>query len=519
MRAAGAPLALAGVYVLLARLGLSLATVGKSVTLVWPPTGVALAALLIGGGRLWWGVALGAFVVNAVTPGVPLAVAAAMAAGNTAEALLGAWASRRAGVQPALGRVRDVCVFVAVAAVGSTVVSATVGTAALALGGVIPVGTGLHAWRVWWTGDLMSDLVLAPAALCWASRPRPGRPSWPRAAEGAALAVALVATCALMFWTRPGATALDYVGPYAVFPLLIWAAMRFGPRGAATATLAVTSVSVLGTARGLGDFARGSLDPSLLASQTFMAVAALTSMVLGAASAERSYAIRLREEFISIASHELNTPITALTLQVQRLARAAARDGTAALGPALPRLEGQVMRLGRLIADLLDVTRLGAGALALETADTDLAAVVRDAVDGVREELARAGCPVEVREHGPARGRWDQRRLQQVMTNLLVNAAKYGPGAPIRIDVAVEDGRAVVRVTDAGPGIEPGDRARIFERFERGHAPGGTSGLGLGLYIARRVVESHGGRIAVEGVRGRGATFVVDLPIASAAQR
>ena len=267
---------LAIAYVALAKLGLTVATVGESVTLVWPPTGLALAALLLGGLRLWPGVALGAFVANVTTPGVAWLPAAAIAVGNTLEAIIGAALVRGAPFRPALDHRRDVVRFAVAAAAVGTAVSATVGALALRAANLVPPGALAHTFHVWWVGDAMGAILVAPVILVWASPADDiPRPMWERVALVAALALA-----ALGALTEPHATR-----PYLVFPPLIWAALRFGPRGATAATLVISVVTVLSTVGGHGAFAVSTLSDDLMALNAFMASVALTGLMLGATGA------------------------------------------------------------------------------------------------------------------------------------------------------------------------------------------------------------------------------------------
>src|SRR5438552_1888689 len=187
----------AAVYVVAANLGLRLALVADQVTLVWPPTGIALAALLVLGNRLTPGIALGAFVAN-ITHHEPVGTACGIALGNTLEAVVGAWLLRRVGFDPALERLRDVLALIVLAALGSTVVAATIGVTSLCLGGVQPWNAFASLWWTWWVGDAMGDLVMAPVLLVWSCAPRSGwRPR--RVAEGVALLGALVLVGVLVF--------------------------------------------------------------------------------------------------------------------------------------------------------------------------------------------------------------------------------------------------------------------------------------------------------------------------------
>ncbi len=227
---------------------------------------------------------------------------------------------------------------------------------------------------------------------------------------------------------------------------------------------------------------------------------------------EARRAVAARDEFLSIASHELRTPLTSLQLQLQTLERQVARGDASQVAVKISTTVRQTRRLDKLIANLLDVSRVLAARLTLEIESVDIAQLARDVVERFAEEAGRAGCTLAVTGAASVAGRADRLRLEQVLTNLVANAIKYAPG-PIEVAVEARSGRAVVRVADRGPGIPAAHQARIFERFER--ATGGMehrSGLGLGLYITRHIAEAHGGTIAVDSGPG-GTTFTVELPI------
>ncbi|WP_242339054.1 MULTISPECIES: PAS domain-containing sensor histidine kinase [Anaeromyxobacter] len=224
--------------------------------------------------------------------------------------------------------------------------------------------------------------------------------------------------------------------------------------------------------------------------------------------------VRERDEFLSVASHELRTPVTALQLQLQLLHRLTARAGTdipRMLEPRVEALERQTRRIAILVNEILDVSRMRLGRLQLRYEPLDLADVAREVAEHLREEVARSGSTLRL-ELGAVVGRWDRTRLEQVVTHLLVNAAKFGEGKPITLTVEASGAHARMRVSDQGMGIAPEHHARVFERFERAVPIANFGGLGLGLYVARQIVEAHGGEIRVESVPGSGATFVVDLP-------
>jgi signal transduction histidine kinase len=232
---------------------------------------------------------------------------------------------------------------------------------------------------------------------------------------------------------------------------------------------------------------------------------------------EAQDAVKAREEFISIASHELRTPLTSLTLQLQSLVRAAQRDALDAQPPGqvLHRLEeaqSQVKRMGKLVNELLDLSRVTAGRLEIDLEEVELASVVREVTQRSHEELRLAGCKLTLKIDAPVTGLWDHFRLDQVVANLLSNAIKYGRGKPIEIKVEADADTARLTVRDEGIGIAPDNLERIFVRFERAVSARNYSGLGLGLYIVHRILGVLGGTIHVTSELGKGATFVVELP-------
>jgi len=165
------------------------------------------------------------------------------------------------------------------------------------------------------------------------------------------------------------------------------------------------------------------------------------------------------------------------------------------------------------VENLLDLSRIAAGRLTLVTEEFDFAEMVRDVVRRMAPEAQSQGCALEVRAGGPIRGRWDQLRVEQVVSNLLANAVKYGAGHPVEIEVEPLAGKVRLAVRDHGIGMSPQDAARVFERFERAVSVRNYGGLGLGLYITRQIVEAHRGSISVESRPGNGATFTVLLPL------
>jgi signal transduction histidine kinase len=228
-------------------------------------------------------------------------------------------------------------------------------------------------------------------------------------------------------------------------------------------------------------------------------------------AAQAHEALRLRDDFLSIASHELKTPLTSLLLQLESLLERADELAPHA-ARKLERATRSATRLGDLIETLLDVSRLTTGRMQLHPDDVTLDDVVTEVVERLHTEADRAGCAVTVERHASPRGHWDRLRVEQILANLLANAFKYGAGAPVTVSIDRDRKGAILQVTDHGPGIAAEDTARIFERFERAVSNDHYGGLGLGLYVAREIAEAHGGSIAVYSRPGEGSTFIVRLP-------
>jgi signal transduction histidine kinase len=229
-------------------------------------------------------------------------------------------------------------------------------------------------------------------------------------------------------------------------------------------------------------------------------------------------AVAARDQFMSIASHELKTPLTSLQLQLQSLQRAmyAGTGEPDRVAQKLKTVTRATERLGELVNRLLDVSRITSGGLDLVREEFDLGDLAAEVVQRFRETSREAGSAVGVAAPTPVRGRWDRTRVDTIITNLLSNAIKYGQGKPIEVRVDGNASRARLVVKDHGIGIAPADQARIFERFERAVPERHYGGFGIGLWVARFVAEAHGGRIEVESSPGEGSTFALELPLAEA---
>jgi signal transduction histidine kinase len=241
---------------------------------------------------------------------------------------------------------------------------------------------------------------------------------------------------------------------------------------------------------------------------------------LEAAQAQLERALQLRDEFMAMVAHELRTPLSVLAMEVRLRQHQVATGNTAFFAPEnlskmFERDQRQVRCITRLIDDMLDVSQVRHGRLSIRRGRCDLAAMLRRLVDEMQGQ--RSDVPITL--HGDdagVLGEWDEFRLEQVLVDLLANALHYGDGKPVRVELEQGPGVATVRVVDQGVGIAPEDRARVFEQFVRVGDSERTRGLGLGLYVARQLVEAHGGTIAIESTPGAGSTFSVSLPLAGA---
>lgn len=521
-------LALAIVYVIAARIGLALGAVSGFATLVWPASGIALAALVRCGYRLWPGVFIGAAVVNMIV-GAPPLVGVGIGIGNTLEALLGAYLLNRvADFSPALDRMRDVLAVLAAAAL-STVVAATVGVGTLSAAGLVADGQLFVTWRAWWIGDAIGDLLFAPLILVWWR----GGISWPAPARLLEMLALVAATLAVGFLTFFGpTTGLNAFPPYIIFSLGIWAALRFGPRGAVTIVFIASVGAIWGTVTQRGPFVHAQLHESLLALQLFTGVVATTFLVLAATIAERrkaedeartahaeaQEANRTKSEFLAVMSHELRTPLHAISGYVELLqmgAQGALNEGQL---DSIARIQRNQQHLHSLISDILSFARLEAGKLEID------AIVLRatEAIDGVepliqpelrRKQLwfERHHCPPDLRVVA------DPEKLRQILLNFLTNAAKYTEtGGSIAIGAESANGHATIWVKDSGVGIPEEQLTRVFEPFfqvERGRTRR-YAGIGLGLTIARDLARAMRGDVTIESTPGKGTRVAVTLPTA-----
>ena len=234
---------------------------------------------------------------------------------------------------------------------------------------------------------------------------------------------------------------------------------------------------------------------------------------------ELEHAVRMRDDFMSIVSHEVRTPLNGLILETQLRKMHLARDNASAftldkMKAMVERDERQIQSLIRLIEDMLDVSRIRTGKLSIRPGQFDLSRLVSTLVETFAPQISAAQSSVNLSADSPVVGLWDEFRIEQVVSNLLTNALRYGAKSPIDVSVYVEGENAIVEVRDQGIGISEENQQRIFQQFERVSAKHAVAGLGLGLFISEQIVAAHGGKITVQSALGEGAVFRVSLPLA-----
>ena len=512
-------------YFVSARLSLELALVHGQVTPVWPPTGIALVAILVFGVRIWPAIAVAALAVN-LPLGPNVLGAACIAAGNTLAPLAAATLMKSVGFRLELDRLIDAAALILLGALTGMAVSATVGSLVLVISGSVASDSFPQAWAVWWTGDAMGVLLVAPFLLTFRRRQGQAGLAWRERSELAALLIAVAVASFIVF---QNSFRLEYL----VFPLIMLAALRFRLRGSAPAALIASGVAVLAAVNGTGPFANESLLQKMVTLQTFNVFVALASLVLASyvetrEREERSSRLYLSErlsneaksEFMRVAAHELRGPLSVLGGYLSLLSSGGLGATPQKWKGPLEILAAKTSELNDIMDDLLEVSRLDGDLMARPRASMDLHDVVHAAVERARPRAALTRGEIVAGKGQAITVMADADQLGHVMDNLINNALSYArPPARIAISSAIEAGRAVVRISDNGAGISEELRAGLFEPFRRGRQPGfeEVPGTGLGLYISRELATAHGGSLTLEkSAPGDGSTFALWLPLAAA---
>lgn len=532
-------------YVLAGKLGLQLATFHPSATPVWPPTGISLAAFLLLGYGVWPAIFLGAFTVNVTTAG-SIVSSLGIATGNTLEGLVGAYLiNRLANGRKLFEQQGDTLRFVLLAALISTTVSATFGVTTLSLEGYAAWEKYRVIWTTWWLGDAVGALIVTPAIILWALEPSL---NWDRIRLleiGLSISLLCFVT-SIVFQSSQAMTGPNYPLAFLTLSILIWVAVRLGPRETVTAILLCAGIAIWGTLRGSGPFARIDQHESLLLLQAFIAVIAVTALVLAVGVAERRRAEqdldelnqtlerriqdrtstlqatveqlqefdRLKSAFVGVVSHELRTPLTSIMILSENLLGELAGPLNEKQAHYASRIQFNADRLRHMLNELLNLSKIESGKVELHPTALSLHELLAEVVEVLQPLAQQKSIAMNIASmESLPNVRTDRDKLYEVLANLLENAIKFtASGGSVHIGAEVLDDRHIrMNVSDTGCGISEEHLPRIFDKFYRVQPNSGT-GSGLGLAIAKGLVELHGGTLGVESVLGKGTDFYLTLP-------
>lgn len=528
-------------YFAAAQLGLAFAVVGNTVTLVWPPSGIALVAILIFGYRIAFGIALGAFLANAWT-GLPILLAAGIGIGNVLAALAGAFLlQRRARFKNTLDRRRDVFALIILAAIGSTTISAFVGAATLSLGGIVSFGEYPSVWLKWWLGDMMGVLVVAPLLLVWITHPRPVLSSW-KTVEAVGLLAFLLFVGYIIFSTPELAGHGYYPASLAVLPFVIWGALRFDHWGATLVTGVISLLAIWGTTQGTGPFAVGSPVDSLVGWCIFVNVVAVTGLLLAAASAEQRRAraeiksahdeleqrVRERTEALSQANVSLQLEMVkrerleiALIQVSEAQQKSIGRELHDGLGQHLTsiaffgatlqqKLREQAQpeadaaqRIVDLVNQSIDLTRRIARGLYPVALESGLVEALDQLADNT-QSLKGVSCVLHAEPEAQVSDPLIAMNLYRIAQEAINNAVKHSQARCIWIELTYVNGGHRLAIRDDGVGFDP-------ERIEQGQ--------GLGMHSLRARAGLLGGSLEVESSAQDGTMVAVIYPYQREKQR
>ena len=520
--------ALTLIYIVAGKLALKLAFVNASASPVWPPAGIALAALLVLGYRIWPAIFVGAFVVNFWTT-LNILSSIGIAGGNTLEAICGAWlVNRFANGTRVFDRPQDVFKF-ALATLVSAAVSPSLGVTSLALTGFANWSNFWPIWSTWWLGDASGVLILTPFLVLWSVASTQRKWNEHEVIEVSVLLLLLFVLGEMVFGGWLPVSARNYPLSFICGPIVIWTAFRFTPRETATGIFILSSIAIWGTLRGFGPFVLRTENQSLLMLQAWTAALTITAMAIAAAISERNRAQtaieqqkdaveaanRTKDNFLAMLSHELRTPLTPVmaaldTLEANGLQTSESKN-------SLSMIRRNVELESQLIDDLLDLTRIAKDKLQLRFGPLDAHEVISNVIEMCRPEADVRNLKLHVNLRGGAHHiSGDAAKFQQIVWNLLKNAIKFtADNGEITISTTNPEPQLLaISVHDTGIGIDPDIMNRIFDPFEQGERAFQRryGGLGLGLAISKSLAQAHGGTlIARSEGRERGSTFVLTM--------
>lgn len=516
--------AIAAVYVVLGELGSLLALQPGVITSLWPPSGWALAIFILGGPTATVGIWLGAFIDTLLTlPGnqsesTALLVATLLATSASLQAATGAWLVQRQNFRIQLDRVEDVFYLLVLGGLAASTLSATIGTLTLTVAGIETFQQWTSNWLVWWLGDTLGVMLIAPLVFVLAHRTsehivatRQERTLW----AGSFIAVVI-----------------GNLGPFVLMPLLaillvVWAALRLGSRVTTLSIVGLALTMIYATHAKIGPFTAANQLEALLTLDRFLMALTLPTLVLMASLAThrakeselQAMTLRLQEldklksNFVSSVSHELRTPLTSIMGYAEFLEDAVAGPLNSEQEQFVKQIQSSSKRLQRLVDDLLDFARIDAGTFRLRLMACDLGEKLTEVAESLKPLLQESGITLELDcPKSPLLVRMDPQRIEQVFINLITNAIKASPlNRQIQVAARLEGDHIRCEVIDQGGGIAPEAIGKLFHRFSRLETQ--SSGTGLGLSISRALIEAHGGTMGVESTLGLGSCFWFTLPL------
>ena len=533
---AGGLVSIGVIYFALAKGGLALASIHPSATPIWPPTGVALAAVLLWGYRTWPAIFTAAVIANATTAG-SVATAIAIATGNSLEAVVGAYLINRCSRGCNTFSTPDsVAKFALICVVIATPISASIGLTSLATAGYIERTNFANAWVTWWLGDVTGALVVAPVIVLWASSHYHAfnRNEFLETVGvlATAAAVGLIAFSPLIEQTP----SRDPLGFLAILPML-WAALRRGPRDTATVALVLAGITIWGTLTGGGPFTTADLNASFLLVLMFLISITVPSLLLSAdvevrkkaeeslrraqIELERKVAERTQElelanaaksRFFAMASHDLRQPLHALGLFVAQL-RTPLKSGERT--KTIERVDATRKEMDEMFNSLLDISRLDAGILTPKITEFPIARLLQKIETTFDQATREKGLRLRVRR-SDAWVRSDAMLLERILLNLVSNAVRYTLRGGIIVGCRRLGEMLRIEVWDSGPGIPEDQKRNIFGEFFQLPAPERNryGGLGLGLAIVDRLRVLLNHQIDLASTVGRGSRFAIRVPMA-----
>jgi signal transduction histidine kinase/CheY-like chemotaxis protein len=526
------------IYFALAKGGLALASINPSATPIWPPTGFALAAVLLWGYRTWPAIFAASLIVNATTAG-SIATAIAIATGNSLEAVVGAYLTNQwSNGRNTFSTPSSVAKFALICVVIATPISPCIGVTSLATAGYTEWTNFANIWVTWWLGDVTSALVVTPVIVLWALSDYHAfnrNEFWETVGVLAtAVAVGLIAFSPLIEQTP----SRDPLGFLAILPLL-WAALRRGPRDTATVALVLSGITIWGTLKGAGPFATANLNVSLLLLVMFFISITVPSLLLSADVAvrkkaeenmgraqielerkvvERTQELELanaaKSRFLAVASHDLRQPLHALGLFVAQLR---SPPDSVDRDRIVERIDTAVEEMNELFNALLDIYKLDAGALTANLTDFPIAHLLRRLEATFTQTALKKGLRLRVMPSS-AWVRSDIILLERILLNLVSNAVRCTSRGGVLVGCRRRGEVLHIEVWDSGPGIAEDQQRKIFGEFYQCADGEGDrhGGLGLGLAIVDRLQRLLEHPVELTSIVGRGSRFTIVVPAVAA---